>query len=324
MKIPFFLYAICILLGTNCAYAKKSSTEIEYSLRKTGDGIIISPCANCPAIPVRDFKSQFLAAMQIPGTYIPELIQKIKAPQKKVPVDIRDIRRSIARAEHFVMRFGSSPKSKALLEQIHKTMIPQLLNDLFAQLVDDIFNQPLLKSITVSPSVNSFDWNILQSYVEKKTFNANYRLIPSGSVTIGTSEVTMTKAFEIQTTVVSQKQFFEVMGYNPSYLTSQDSCPNGVTESIHSVEICPANPVERISLDDAFRFIKRLNELDPVYNYRLPSEGEWELPAQKYPMHNELWQWTLDWKDYSESAQIRNARSTGFLNIGFRLVRYKK
>lgn len=64
-------------------------------------------------------------------------------------------------------------------------------------------------------------------------------------------------------TEVTQKQWRAVMGTdlaNPGFRC--DDCP-----------------VERVSWDDAIRFIQKLNTLSPV-QYRLPSEAEWEYAAR--------------------------------------------
>ncbi len=74
------------------------------------------------------------------------------------------------------------------------------------------------------------------------------------------SLVQITKPFEIQTTPVTQRLYREIMGKNPSYFKNQ-----------------PDNPVECVSWHDAQDFIKKLNERDSNYTYRLPTEAEWCL-----------------------------------------------
>jgi len=60
---------------------------------------------------------------------------------------------------------------------------------------------------------------------------------------------------------VTQRQWVEVMGNNPS------------------IVICDDCPVERVSWYDAQEFLKRLNQKTGG-NYRLPAEAEWEYAAR--------------------------------------------
>lgn len=62
---------------------------------------------------------------------------------------------------------------------------------------------------------------------------------------------------------LTQKQWQEIMGSNPSYFKGCDDCP-----------------VECVSWDDAQEFLRKLNAKFPGHNYRLPSEAEWEYAAR--------------------------------------------
>jgi formylglycine-generating enzyme required for sulfatase activity len=61
---------------------------------------------------------------------------------------------------------------------------------------------------------------------------------------------------------VTQAQWRELMGSNPSRFSGCDQCP-----------------VENVSWDDVQTFLKRLNALSGQ-NYRLPTEAEWEFAAR--------------------------------------------
>lgn len=80
--------------------------------------------------------------------------------------------------------------------------------------------------------------------------------MPVHSVTIG--------GFYMQTTEVTQKQWEEVMGNNPSHFSE---CGDGC-------------PVEQVSWNDAHNFIKNINEREGGEKYRLPTEAEWEYACR--------------------------------------------
>lgn len=77
-------------------------------------------------------------------------------------------------------------------------------------------------------------------------------------------KVTISQGFLLGKFEVTQGQWQAVMGTNPS-----------------EFENCGSNcPVERVSWDDAQEFIKRLNAKNDGYEYRLPSEAEWEYACR--------------------------------------------
>jgi len=75
------------------------------------------------------------------------------------------------------------------------------------------------------------------------------------------NEIFIDKPFYIQKTEVTQRQWEEVMGDNPSYFSE---CG----------EDCP---VENVSWVDVQNFIKKLSQMDSSSKYRLPTEAEWEF-----------------------------------------------
>jgi len=77
-------------------------------------------------------------------------------------------------------------------------------------------------------------------------------------------EVTIKRPFYLQTTEVTQGQWDEIMGGNPSeFKKCGDDCP-----------------VENVSWDDCQEFIRKLNERERTYKYRLPTEAEWEFACR--------------------------------------------
>ncbi|MDY0269139.1 SUMF1/EgtB/PvdO family nonheme iron enzyme [Trichloromonas sp.] len=111
----------------------------------------------------------------------------------------------------------------------------------------------------------------------KTPLGMEFLLVPAGDFSMGSPEtetgrdqderqhlVTISQGFYLQRNEITQEQWRAVMGHNPSFfLNCGDQCP-----------------VEQISWEDTQHFIARLNERDPAFNYRLPTEAEWEYAAR--------------------------------------------
>ena len=80
--------------------------------------------------------------------------------------------------------------------------------------------------------------------------------------------VTITKPFFIGQYEVTQKQWREVMGTNPSKFQGDN------------------RPVENVSWNDAQDFMRKLNEKESTTKYRLPTEAEWEFAARGSTQNN--------------------------------------
>ncbi|MDY6951963.1 MAG: formylglycine-generating enzyme family protein [Thermodesulfobacteriota bacterium] len=101
--------------------------------------------------------------------------------------------------------------------------------------------------------------------------------IPPGTFVMGSPEkekgrrddeqehfVTLTRGFYCQVTEVTQGQWLEVMGKNPSHFQDcGDDCP-----------------VEFVSWKDCKQFIRQLNRREGISTYRLPTEAEWEFACR--------------------------------------------
>ncbi len=87
-------------------------------------------------------------------------------------------------------------------------------------------------------------------------FGMTFVRIPEGSHVVDGQKVVL-RSFYLGKTEVTQKQWQQVMGNNPSEFQNQDN-----------------RPVERVSLVDVQQFVEKLNELTGE-QYRLPGEAEW-------------------------------------------------
>jgi formylglycine-generating enzyme required for sulfatase activity len=109
------------------------------------------------------------------------------------------------------------------------------------------------------------------------TIGMEFVLIPAGEFDMGSPSdeegrctdegpvhhVNIGKAFYMTKYEVTQKQWREIMGDNPSIFKGDDDLP-----------------VETVSWDDVQEFIKKLNEKEGTDKYRLPSEAEWEYACR--------------------------------------------
>lgn len=90
-------------------------------------------------------------------------------------------------------------------------------------------------------------------------------------------KVKITKPFEIGKTDVTQLQYYLIMGSNPSRFIDGASADY---MEVNGVKLSANHPVEKASWNDAQEFIRKLNERDSKYRYRLPTEAEWEYAAR--------------------------------------------
>ena len=75
-------------------------------------------------------------------------------------------------------------------------------------------------------------------------------------------KVTIEESYYLGKYEVTQEQWREVMGSNPSNFKGDDL------------------PVEKVSWNDVQEFIEKLNEMEGTDEYRLPSEAEWEYACR--------------------------------------------
>ncbi len=171
----------------------------------------------------------------------------------------------------------------------------------------------------------------------KNSIGMKFVLIPAGSFVMGSGSamdlsdehpphrVKISRPFYLQTTEVTQAQWFAIMGTKPSYFQGRGD-----------------RPVENVSYLQVVEFIRRLNRREGTTRYRLPTEAEWEYACRSgtttdysfgdspgrladyawynvnsnvtthpvgqkrpnpwglYDMHGNVWEWCADWygRDY--------------------------
>jgi formylglycine-generating enzyme required for sulfatase activity len=131
------------------------------------------------------------------------------------------------------------------------------------------YNMPIVRPVPAFPSVRP------RPFTTTDPTAGTLVLVKGGSFTMGcTSEqqdcsddekpehnVTL-RDYYIGQKEVTQAQWQEVMGYNPSHFAGCEQCP-----------------VENVSWDDVQEFLLRLNEITGK-RFRLPTEEEWEYAAR--------------------------------------------
>jgi formylglycine-generating enzyme required for sulfatase activity len=113
----------------------------------------------------------------------------------------------------------------------------------------------------------------LAGRIVKNRIGMEFVYVPAGSFMMGSEngesnekpmhQVAIREGFYMGKYEVTQAQWQQVMGSNPSNFENCDQCP-----------------VERVSWNDAQEFIKKLNAQNDGYTYRLPSEAEWEYACR--------------------------------------------
>lgn len=247
---------------------------------------------NAVQVPINEFKRRLKATLNVPADYAEDMKKKIEVYRKQKPIDPAELDKAIRRAQEFITRYGTENAEPGILDKLQTMKDAAEINKLIDKLVDQVIGQATLQQFVFSKDKRTFEFNILRSYIKTPGLSADFVKIRSGSFQMGSStsekgryddedlhDVTISRDFEIQSTVVTQAQYFLAMGYNPSNFKSRSYCSNDYVE-INGTALCPNNPVESVSWNDTQDFINKLNSTDAEYSYRLPTEAEWEYSAR--------------------------------------------
>ena len=266
-------------------------------------------------VPVQKFKDRLKQALKLPiGDYSPDMSKKLDVYRKGKVGNTGDLvkqqeqlKAAIGVIQTLVTEYGSANADTAKLAQLRQDLaavnaklgdnsqlgvIVRELNGLVDRLVDKIIGQPTLRKFVYSKEKQGFEFNILRSYIRTPGLSASFVQVPRGNFLMGSPgseanrdsdetahSVTLTRDFEMQSTDVTQLQWFLVMGYNPSSFKSQQYCKDDYL-AINGTALCPNNPVEQVSWNDAQAFIQKVNASKDGYTYRLPTEAEFEYAAR--------------------------------------------
>ena len=181
-----------------------------------------------------------------------------------------------------VFQVRCSPRNVLYPLQVRPVALPRAAEFLYALL---LVKKPLNTGASVNPfkSAAIFLVVVAMSGCERSqptppfelhesatSVGMKFKLIPAGTFTMGIGneahEVTLTKPFKMGVHEVTQAQYEQVMGVNPSHFKGAE------------------NPVEEVSWGDAVEFCRRLSDLPAEKAagnvYRLPTEAEWEYACR--------------------------------------------
>ena len=149
-----------------------------------------------------------------------------------------------------------------------KVSADRFLPELLAQLPMSVLSNLPATVLVQLPPKSFAKWppEVFAKIQLRNSVGMELRLLPSGRFEMGegskTHQVTLTKPFYLSVREVTQSQYQQVMGANPSRFKGAQ------------------NPVEQVSWEDAVEFCRKLSELPEEKAagrvYRLPTEAEWE------------------------------------------------
>lgn len=183
------------------------------------------------------------------------------------------------KAIFLLIHFGT-PQFEIYRDLLPHSQVPKVTRKLAQDSNLGVFEQLGQKEALDHAKIESFLFipHIFPKNGKKITIgNSDQSLLNSSWKDFYRHEITMTRSFEIQATPVTQLQWSLIMGENPSYFKKNSKW---VQIGRQQISMNPNRPVEQVSWEEAQIFIDRLSKLDPDYDYRLPTEAEWEYAAR--------------------------------------------
>jgi len=175
-------------------------------------------------------------------------------------------------------------------------------------------------ALPVSPMIQKQSKSLTKPIEMKNSLGMEFVLIPPGEFSMGVKKediedsgsgqplhkVKIKLQFYIGKYEVTQSQWKLLMGKNPSEF------PN-----------CGGDcPIENVQWNEAKAFIKKLNEKKDGYQYRLPSEAEWEYAARAGTTTKQYWGDDPErnlWQFYAHHTELSPAKIGSYLPNSFGL-----
>ena len=210
----------------------------------------------------KSFLLGMIRAFELEGSILDEVIAFSKNPDQEVLIEIlAGIREKEAVKQVFMIDVIILSEEDGNLAQEEKELINLYFEKLdFSKQDSDFIKNKMVDMVKEN------------GYSTMKQDNGNFVFVKGGTFQMGDEDddeeddekpihsVTLSD-FYIGKYVVTQKEWKEIMGSNPSYFKGDDL------------------PVEQVNWDDIQVFLARLNS-NTDKNYRLPTEAEWEYAAR--------------------------------------------
>jgi formylglycine-generating enzyme required for sulfatase activity len=260
----------------------------------------------------------------------------------------------IPKSQTFGVKSGMPPRLRSnWLARVRPWLPSASLVLLAALCAGAYFAFPLLRSSRTHHQNKSENPEVVKRPTITNSLGMRLIQVPAGIFDMGDPlladarphTVRITRPFFIGATEVTQREFQQLMGSNPSHFRSD------------------GNPVDSVTWDEAREFCERLSQQAAEKNagrtYRLPTEAEWEhacragtrthfafgnrirldqantrigglsrtTPAGTYPpnawgifdMHGNVWEWCSDWykSDYFSESPIEDPQgpATGAVRV---------
>lgn len=280
----------------------------DYTVLKTPTDCILKDGTIEAKTSVENFKAAIKLTLELPSVQTElnsSLLTEVKVHNA---INAKGLSDKLQNVIDFIGAFGIENADRDFLKKVQDlandstldykqiAAIVKKVNSKIDKIVTDISNAGLDASRIYKHSdrASNIVYNVLRSYTSTPLLPLESSLvtIKKGSFVMGSpsnesgrysdecqTNVTISKDIAVMKTEVTQLQYFQVMGSNPSYFSKKEYCPESYT-IINGVGLCPNNPVEQVSYNDIVNvFLPKLNA-QTGKNFRLLTEAEWEYAAR--------------------------------------------